>query len=194
MRESTEASGAGRTGEATLPGAPPPARTWPTRAELLRDRAAALVLLHRADMRMRTMLGAGFLVVAAAACSAASSLGFVSDVETGERAIGNGGAIAMAVVLGPAGLALSWWALRRTLRAREIGPLRRLWEDLADTPAALALPPGDLTHDLRDLFDARTEEDGARYIFETRHNMYGHALRTGSWRARLGPACSSCPA
>ncbi|MGQ0464267.1 MAG: hypothetical protein ACT4QG_02990 [Sporichthyaceae bacterium] len=162
-----------------VPGPPPPPETWATRAELLRARADALPRLHQADLSTRTVAGTAALALLASACFLLTTGGWGTDSQTGERSESTGIALAIALVTGIPGAVFTWFALRRTLRSARIGRYRRAWEDLPDAPQARALPPGDLAHDLRDLFDARTRQEGYRVVVQA-EDFYGHA-----WETRL---------
>lgn len=151
-------------GPGALPGPPPPVGHWATRADLLRDRAAAVRVLHKADMAMITMLRTGLLLVPAVVSFTFCGAAFVDlENEDGEPTP-RGVAVGMSVVLVLVGMFFTFKAYRRMLRARDIGRARCAWERLAHDPAARALPRGDLDPDLREAFDARVDPDADVYI------------------------------
>lgn len=190
-----------------LPGPPPPPGSWATRADLLRDRRKAVAALHQADLSLRTMLVTGLLVVAATCALATTGSAFMPVDDDEHRSTQVATNISVGVIGAVVGAFLTWKAWRRTMRAREVGLCRQGWEDLADDPAARALPRGDLPAELREPFDARNDPDAhdfvgtelvKRYVSPWENRLLARAAITGlafvpGIAGLLAPTVSSDP-
>lgn len=163
----------------SLPGDPPAVSSWLTRANLLRDRAAALRALHHADLSLRTFALTAAITIAAGVFFLLIGAIFVeSDTGLAAEDSTNPVGIALISLIASPALPLAWWAWRRTKRASLIGRIRRTWEDLSESVEARQLPRGDVDPATREPFDARDDEDADRYIGVLLANLQGAPFET----------------
>lgn len=135
----------------------PASTTWSTRADLLDARAAAVERLERAYSSMRALSGV-------AAATALATLGlFLAGYGFNEALVENNdtGANLVLAILGLIA-AVAWPPrplLHRLREGRSLAASLSRWRDADATVAARDLPEGDITADLRTLWDARRQED-----------------------------------
>lgn len=162
-----------------LPGMAPLPESFSTRADLLKARADAWQVLHRADMSARRATKSAGLVLLSVPFFALLSAAFQPPDDISTEDPGTFGLV-FGSTCGLTGAILSLAAFRLTVRAREVGRRARSWRDLADQQAARALPAGEIPADLREPFDARYDSDFERHATTARVH-----LQVAPWEDRV---------